>query len=692
MKKFFSVLTAAICLTACAFSFTACGDKEGDETHTTHNWSATYTEDGDRHYQTCDGCDEKKYSNHDYGTSGVCVCGKRNPAIPVESVTLDTNTLTLEIGGTATLTATVAPNNATDKTVTWESDKTNIATVDDNGKVTAIKDGTAVITATTANGKTATCTVTVNAAVIPVESVTLNKTEITLEIDGTETLTAIVAPENATDKTVTWTVAPAGVVSVENGVVTAIKDGTATITVTTANGKTATCSVTVNAPLTNAQMLQFLNDNVLMKAARSIYAESGWDINETNIKNATWFVIKEGNNVKGANLVFTYERRINGHYINLCKVDFDKSLTPQNIKNGEIGIPTYTNLYQNIINPTIQEQHTALTNAICNKLFGENQNAIRYIIYVGSDPISGLDYDSVIYKVVEISAKSIKENDIKIGFGKGEFGDDSVLIRNLNNPSKYLLYGTDKSVAITGDKLENNDEQFFGKITPLGDKVTSEQLKAVLNAGYREKAIKSALNYSVDQTVNYSKISNENWYVTKDNYGNIINATHTFFYKDGTLTSYCFAKLTFCVSPFDYEDYQNAEKGVYKEVACTDKERDNRRIEDTATVNSYPAFVAALLKKQNITLSETAQVSYVKMSARTTNGSINGSAETYTLRGFDVYILDGDTLTAICGYVKEASSDAGFAANINSDLYHTKYYSNDWYNGIHSLIPDGEKL
>lgn len=460
MKKFFSVLTAAICLTACAFSFTACGDKEGDETHTTHNWSATYTEDGDRHYQTCDGCDEKKYGNHDYGTSGVCVCGKHKPEeiVAVTDVTLNKNTLTLEIGGTETLTATVAPENATDKTVTWESDKTNIATVDNNGKVTAIKDGTATITAKTANGKTATCTVTVNVAVIPVESVSLNKSEITLEIDGTETLTASVTPENATDKTVTWTVAPAGVVSVENGVVTAIKDGTATITVTTANGKTATCSVTVNAPLTNAQVLQFLNDNVLMKAVKDLVENAGGSFSEANVDNVSWFIIKNGKNIASTNLLFSYRLNDTLTAINLYRIDFASQLTYQDIKDNKISTLSYTKIYDNAYTPTIQEQHNALTNAICNKLFGEKQNATRYIIDNGTDALDPKLGNASRYSVIEITNVEIKENSVNIAYAN----TDEKLIENLGNTSKHYISGTEKSIAITGDKLENNNEPFFG--------------------------------------------------------------------------------------------------------------------------------------------------------------------------------------------------------------------------------------
>lgn len=95
-----------------------------------------------------------------------CTVTVKAATILVTSVTLDKTELSLTIGDAAVqLTATVAPDNATDKTVTWTSDKTDIATVDDKGNVTAVAEGTAIITAKSGE-KTATCTVTVSAATV----------------------------------------------------------------------------------------------------------------------------------------------------------------------------------------------------------------------------------------------------------------------------------------------------------------------------------------------------------------------------------------------------------------------------------------------------------------------------------------------------------------------------------------------
>ena len=142
-----------------------------------HKWSALWTGGAQGHWHECDVCHEADsvVAHADANTDGVCdVCGYTISAedpddpIAVEGITLDKTTATVEEGATVTLTATVTPENATNKAVRWASDKTDVATVDANGKVTAVAAGTANITVTTADGgKTATCTVTVNPATDP---------------------------------------------------------------------------------------------------------------------------------------------------------------------------------------------------------------------------------------------------------------------------------------------------------------------------------------------------------------------------------------------------------------------------------------------------------------------------------------------------------------------------------------------
>ena len=184
-------------------------------------------------------------------TCAVTVKAKETPQPPapvaVTSVTLNKTALELTEGESDTLTTTVKPDNATDKTVTWTSGNTAVATVDASGKVTAVKAGSATITAK-AGDKTATCAVTVKAKEtnIPVASITLNKTRVTLHPGESETLTATISPDNATDKTLTWTSSyPAAVTVDANGKITAVAVGAAAIHVS-CGGKSATCEVTVD--------------------------------------------------------------------------------------------------------------------------------------------------------------------------------------------------------------------------------------------------------------------------------------------------------------------------------------------------------------------------------------------------------------------------------------------------------------
>jgi len=172
---------------------------------------------------------------------------KKTADVDVTGITLNITSASITKGNTLTLTATVSPSNATNKTVTWTTSNSSIATVS-GGKVTAVAAGTATITAKSNNGKTATCTVTVVNPIVAVTGITLNKTSTTITKGNTETLTATITPTNATDKTVTWTTSNSSVATVSNGKVTAVAAGTATITATSNNGKTATCTVTVNDP------------------------------------------------------------------------------------------------------------------------------------------------------------------------------------------------------------------------------------------------------------------------------------------------------------------------------------------------------------------------------------------------------------------------------------------------------------
>ena len=177
--------------------------------------------------------------------SATCEITVNAPFVAVETITLDRTTAKVEEGKTVTLKATVRPVAATDQTVTWTSSDETVATVDSKGVVTAVKAGTAVITAK-AGEKTATCTVTVTAKVIAVTGITLSQTEATVEVGEPLTLVATVTPDNATDKTVTWSSSDENVATVDqDGKVTTLATGKVTITAE-AGDYSAECVVTVS--------------------------------------------------------------------------------------------------------------------------------------------------------------------------------------------------------------------------------------------------------------------------------------------------------------------------------------------------------------------------------------------------------------------------------------------------------------
>ena len=179
----------------------------------------------------------------------ACDNDPKEPDVLVTGVSLNKDTLELAVGSTERLTAVITPANATNQAVSWTSSNTAIAAVNNNGVVTARAVGTAVITVKTAcGGHTDSVNVTVIPAPIPVTDISLNKTALTLAVGDTETLIAAIMPEDATNKTVTWTSSSNAVATVDaDGVVTAVSAGTAVITAQ-AGEVTASCTVTVFTP------------------------------------------------------------------------------------------------------------------------------------------------------------------------------------------------------------------------------------------------------------------------------------------------------------------------------------------------------------------------------------------------------------------------------------------------------------
>lgn len=231
-----------------------------------HDVSTNWLHDETNHWKECTVCHTKSdIAAHDFGewtevtaptyvadgakkrtcnTCGYSENGTIDKLVAVSSITIDgEQTLTLKVNEVATLVATVLPDNATDKTIEWTSSDNDVVEVA-RGRLLAHKAGDAVITATAKDGQGAKATVTVK-VIVEAESVEVSG-EKHVAINGTVTFAATVAPENATDKTVTWTTDNDKIATVDkNGVLTGIAEGKVVVTATTANGKTANISVYV---------------------------------------------------------------------------------------------------------------------------------------------------------------------------------------------------------------------------------------------------------------------------------------------------------------------------------------------------------------------------------------------------------------------------------------------------------------
>jgi uncharacterized protein YjdB len=221
--------------------------------HSPYEWTVTFVATANEEYNR-DGVIALKASSE---TSEVIVIqeGKKGKYVAVESVSLSPEELTLAKGDSRLLDAIVLPSTASDKSVTWSSSNTSVATVSSSGAVTAKAVGRATITATTNDGeKKASCSVTV---IIPVSSVRLDKTSLQMLVGDTQVLIPTVTPSDASDKSVIWSSSNTNVATVSSdGLVTANASGKATILVTTVDGGlTASCEVSVSRiPVTGVSL------------------------------------------------------------------------------------------------------------------------------------------------------------------------------------------------------------------------------------------------------------------------------------------------------------------------------------------------------------------------------------------------------------------------------------------------------
>ncbi len=211
--------------------------------------------------------------------------------IAVDGIAISDTSATLYKGSWKQLSAVITPSGAADPAVTWSSSNTSVATVDSTGKVTAIgipsgEDyGEAIITAQSSNASVfATCTIKVLSSVL-ITGLTLNKSELALNVGDEETLTVTGTPSNATNKTLSWSSSNTDVATVSAGKVIAAGKGTAVIRAeaTDGSGKYVSCVVTVS----NIQILNVYLDKSSLDLSEGDTAKIAATIYPTNATTQT---------------------------------------------------------------------------------------------------------------------------------------------------------------------------------------------------------------------------------------------------------------------------------------------------------------------------------------------------------------------------------------------------------------------
>ena len=254
---------------------------------------------------------------------------------PVKTLTITPETLDLHVGYSQQLTATITPEDAHTKTLQWMTSNSNVATVNSNGVVTAYGVGTATITAITTDGSNLSATCAVSVTTVPVESVTLNRTELEMNEGSSYTLSATVLPSDAYDRSLTWTSSNPRVATVNyNGRVTAVGIGSTIVTATTNDGSniSAACHVTVKS--------QMANDCFVIPDTEVLYGESV--VIPVRLNNVRSFMAFQTDIFLPQG--FKVAKDDNGKYIVTpsSRMTSDHVIMTQDVSNGAVRVICYT--------------------------------------------------------------------------------------------------------------------------------------------------------------------------------------------------------------------------------------------------------------------------------------------------------------------------------------------------------------
>ena len=393
-------------------------------------------------------------------TVKVTVSKKPTVEIPVTSVTFAASPIEMTVGEKTFVKYSVLPENATNTETTWTSLTPAIATVDaKTGEITAVAEGKAFIVIQV-GAKTATLEVNVKAKpadYVAVDGVQINKTEYTLKETETVQLSAIVTPSNATDKTLTWKSSNDSVAKVDaaTGLVTAVAEGKATITVVAKNGKSATCEITVEKkatePSTDETTTPATGDTTKPSTDQPTSTTPAGT--QPTTQPATQPTVPPVTGIKmnrtTANVIVGKTKKVT------------VKLTPSNIVDTGVKFTSANSSIATVdANGNIKGRRPGKT-----VVTAMTSNGLTATVKVTVRPA----------QVTGLKKKSVKSTSVKISWKKQKNVTGYIIYTNVGKSNKYKYYKTTKKTNIVVKKLKKNTSYRF-KVraykTVSGSKIT----------------------------------------------------------------------------------------------------------------------------------------------------------------------------------------------------------------------------
>lgn len=308
--------------------------------------------------------------------------------ILASSILLSQHNISLSVSETYELTYTISPTNVTDNSVTWDSSNPSVVSIN-NGIVTANSIGTATITVTTSNGIKDSCEITVDS--IKVKELKLTKDNVSLNIGGKYKIDAIVLPNDATDKVLTYETNNPNVIEItKDGLVTGKQPGNAKVTISSINGVKATCNITVTD---NVSITYNIKSSSLFKKTNIVISSNNNDLNYQEMVINTYY---NGAVVKDKSI----SKKVNSYTVSVDKVGkweieaylvYGDNIYSQKFKN------TYTIA-------TLSSVKNALSSGVNKITFDENSKVLLF----GSDFQGGSRETSIKNILSTINKQGVK--------------------------------------------------------------------------------------------------------------------------------------------------------------------------------------------------------------------------------------------------------------------------------------------